>query len=118
MVKYLPTNVGDSDSIPGSERSPRGGHGNPLQDTCLENPHGQRILAGYSPWDCKESDMTESAYHARMEGKSTSGRPTSKQSIMLTSEKKNIDSKDISAQHVAGLRCSAFLILLLFYRKV
>ena len=21
--------------------------------------HGQRSLAGYSPWDCKESDMTE-----------------------------------------------------------
>ena len=37
----------------------RGGHGNPLQYSCLENPHGQRRLAGYSRWDCKESDMTE-----------------------------------------------------------
>ena len=27
-----------------------GGHDNPLQDSCLENPHGQRSLAGYSPW--------------------------------------------------------------------
>ena len=26
------------------------GHGNPLQYSCLENPHGQRSLAGYSPW--------------------------------------------------------------------
>ena len=26
------------------------GHGYPLQDSCLENPHGQRRLAGYSPW--------------------------------------------------------------------
>ena len=25
----------------------------------LENPHGQRNLAGYSPWGCKESDRTE-----------------------------------------------------------
>ena len=25
----------------------------------LENPCGQRSLAGYSPWSCKESDMTE-----------------------------------------------------------
>ena len=25
----------------------------------LENPHGQRSLAGYSPWGCKELDMTE-----------------------------------------------------------
>ena len=27
--------------------------------SCLENPHGQRSLVGYSPWGCKESDMTE-----------------------------------------------------------
>ena len=32
---------------------------NPLQYSCLENPHGQRSLVGYSPWDCKELDMTE-----------------------------------------------------------
>ena len=31
----------------------------PLQHSCLENPHGQRSLAGYSPWGCKESDMTD-----------------------------------------------------------
>ena len=30
-----------------------------LEYSCLENPHGQRSLVGYSPWDCKESDMTE-----------------------------------------------------------
>ena len=36
-----------------------GGHGNPLQYSCLENPHGQRSLAGYSSWGCKESDMTK-----------------------------------------------------------
>ena len=38
--------------IPGLGRSPGGGHGNPLQYSCLENPHGQRSLAGYSPWGC------------------------------------------------------------------
>ena len=32
--------------IPGSGRSPGGGHGNPLQYSCLENPCGQRSLAG------------------------------------------------------------------------
>ena len=36
-----------------------GGHGNPLQYSCLENPHGQRSLADYSPWGRKELDMTE-----------------------------------------------------------
>ena len=34
-------------SIPGWGRSPGGGHGNPLQYSCLENPLGQRSLAGY-----------------------------------------------------------------------
>ena len=33
--------------------------GNPLQYSCVENPHGQRILAGYSPWGRKESDTAE-----------------------------------------------------------
>ena len=36
-----------------------GGFGNPLQYSCLENPHGQRSLADYNPWGCKESDTTE-----------------------------------------------------------
>ena len=33
---------------------PGEGNGNPLQYSCLENPHGQRNLAGYSPW-CRKS---------------------------------------------------------------
>ena len=52
-------NAGDLSSIPGLGRSPRGGHGNPLQYSCLENPQGQRNLVGYSPWGRKESDTTE-----------------------------------------------------------
>ena len=38
VVKNLPANVGDMDSIPGSGRSPGGGNGNLLQYSCLENP--------------------------------------------------------------------------------
>ena len=41
MVKNLPVNAvdaGDTGSIPGLGRSPGGGNGNPLQDSCLENP--------------------------------------------------------------------------------
>ena len=52
-------NAGDLGLIPGSGRSPGGGHDNSLQYSCLENPHGQRSLAGYSPWGRKESDMAE-----------------------------------------------------------
>ena len=40
--------VGGLGSVPGLKRSQGGGHGNPLQYFCLENPHGQRSLAGYS----------------------------------------------------------------------
>ena len=52
-------NAGDLGLIIGLRRSPGGGHGNPLQYSCLENPYGQRRLASYSPWGCKVSDMTE-----------------------------------------------------------
>ena len=46
-------NVGDLGLILGLRRSPGGGHGNPFQYSCLENPQGQRSLVGYSPWGHK-----------------------------------------------------------------
>ena len=57
--------AGDTGWIPGSGSSSGEGNGNPLQYSHLENPMDNltwRIplgLAGYSPWDHKESDMTE-----------------------------------------------------------
>ena len=51
--------IRDMGLIPGLGRSPAGGHGNPLQDSCLENPHGQRSLGGYSPQGRTELDTTE-----------------------------------------------------------
>ena len=62
MVKNPPANAGnvrDVGSIPGSGRSPGEGHGNPVQYSCLENPHGERSLVGYSLWGRRESDMSE-----------------------------------------------------------
>ena len=38
VVKNLPANEGDTDSIPGLGRSSGEGNGNPLQYSCLENP--------------------------------------------------------------------------------
>ena len=38
MAKNPPANARDADLIPGLERSPGGGHGSPLQYSCLENP--------------------------------------------------------------------------------
>ena len=51
-------NAGDLGLISGLGRSLGGGHGNPFQYSCLENPRGQRCLAGYSPWGHKELDTT------------------------------------------------------------
>ena len=58
VVKNSPVNARDTGSIPGSGRSPGGGHGNPLQYSCLENPMDrgawQPIVNGVT-----ESDITE-----------------------------------------------------------
>ena len=59
LSKESACNAGDLGLIPELGRYPGGGHGNPLQYPCLENPQGQRNLAGYSPWGRKESDTTE-----------------------------------------------------------
>ena len=67
MVKNLPTDAGDIRDlglIPGLGRSPGVENGNPLQYSCLENPHGQRGLVGFSPWDHKQSNMTKATYQA------------------------------------------------------
>ena len=77
MVKNPPASAGDerdTGSIPGSGRSPGGGHGNPRQYSCLENPvteepgrlqfmGSQRVGhdcsdLGFRLWGSKESDMT------------------------------------------------------------
>ena len=62
VVKDLPANAGDIKDmglIPGSGRSPGGGHGNVFQYSCLENPMDKRSLVGYSPQSHKEPDTAE-----------------------------------------------------------
>ena len=55
--------AGDLGSVPGWGRFPGGEHGNLFRYSYLENPHGQRSLADYSPCGLKESDMTERLTH-------------------------------------------------------
>ena len=61
--KELPVDAGDvrdMDSIPGSGRSPGGGHGDPLQYSCLENPMDR------GAWQAAVHGVTESdmvVYH-------------------------------------------------------
>ena len=51
-------NAGDLGSTPGSGRSPGGGHGNPLQYSCLENPM-DRGAWWATVHEVTESDATE-----------------------------------------------------------
>ena len=66
VVKNPPANVGDvrdAASIPGLGRSSGGGHGNPLQYSCLDDPvdrgAGQATVLGVT-----KSDTTEAISHA------------------------------------------------------
>ena len=58
MVTNLSASAGDTSWIPGSGRSGKGNE-NPLQYFLLGKFHRQRSLVGYSPWGCKELDVTE-----------------------------------------------------------
>ena len=63
VIKKLPANAGnirDPGLIPECGRSPGGGHGNPLQYSCLENPMDR---GAWIPQSRKESDMTEVTWH-------------------------------------------------------
>ena len=61
----------DIGSIPELGRSSGVGNGHPLQYSCLENPHGQRSLVGYSPRGCKESDTAEHTHYQSTDTKSS-----------------------------------------------
>ena len=74
MVKNLPANARDirgAGLIPGWGRAPGGGHGNPLQYSCLENPMDRGAW-----WGCKKLDTTEATWHACRQGY-TQVQPTS-----------------------------------------
>ena len=60
MIENPPDNAGDTGdtgSIPGSGGSPGGGHGNPLQYPCLENPMDKEP-GGLQSMGSQESDTT------------------------------------------------------------
>jgi len=66
VVKESICNTGDAGDmglIPGLGRSPKS---MATHSSILAGNHEQRSLAGYSPWDHKESDMNEATEHACM----------------------------------------------------
>ena len=69
VVKNPPAQAGDMrdmGSIPGLRRSPGGGHGNPLQYSCLENPMDRGTWWATVQGVRKELDTTEATQHACM----------------------------------------------------
>ena len=62
VVKNLPANAGDSVLIPGWGRPPWRRKCQPTPVLLPGKSYGQRNLKGYSPWSCKEEDMTEREY--------------------------------------------------------
>ena len=59
MLKNLLGDAKDSGSFPGLGRSLGEGNGNSLQYSCLGNLVERNLVGYYSPWDPKESDMTQ-----------------------------------------------------------
>ena len=59
LVKNPPTKQEMQGLMPGLERSPGEGNGNPLEYSCLENPTDRGCLVGYNPWGRKELEATE-----------------------------------------------------------
>ena len=70
-------NVGDLGSIPGLGRSPGGGHGNPLQYSCLENP----MVRG--PWQATAHGVAKSQTRLRATNTFTSSLSLSELYIFL-----------------------------------
>ena len=82
---------GDLGSIPGSGRSPGKENGNPLQCSCLENPHRQGSLVGYSPWGQKEwTWLTNTFFHLCHLGP----YPTPSSSVWVNEGRRNSENED------------------------
>ena len=82
VLKNLPVKAGDVrdvSSIPGSGRSPGGGNGNSLQDTCLENPMHRGAWGATVDRVSKESDTTKPLKQQQQQ------RPNSRHSQLLCS---------------------------------
>ena len=91
--------------MPGLGRFPGEEKGSPLQNFCLENPHGQRSLVGFSPWDCKELDTTEQLTHtfSWMTGSSEMGQES--QELPPPSTMQSLSPRDrVSAAAGCGAR--------------
>ena len=103
-------NAGHAGSIPGLGRSPGGGSGNPLQYSCLENPHEQRSLVGYRPWSHRQTLLKQLSTHHKTANIYTNSRCAFgmlwEQCGFLPSSRHII----LNVLHVQELLCTIFLL--------
>ena len=117
VVKNPPPKAGDmrdTGLIPGSGRSPGGGHGNALQYSCLENPMDRGAWRATGLWGHQELDTCEATQRTGMQrrrlGKTTEAQKTPPLRKDLTSRR--LDSSNSHAEFTHGYfhMYSAFLI--------
>ena len=100
-------------SIPGWGRSPGGGHGNPLQCPCLENPTDRGAWWGYPPWGRKESDtidgvrVTLSTLHVRR----TAVVPAMRSLILSAHLWNDLGNRELISRRTAGRGKTLFVYL-------
>ena len=103
VVKNLPANIGDTrdmGSIPGSERSPRGGNGNPLQYSSLENPMDREAWRA-TVYRVAESDMTKATWHRCKVKKSCSPMSYFKYEWLYILRTGNLDGNEIPVEFIS-----------------
>ena len=100
VVKNLLPSAGDVEMW---VRSPGGGHGNPLQYSCLENPMDKSHLVGYSPWGCKELDTTQRlSTHTHMEKHKWTFWPTQQHNPIQDPSDSEHEDPDVPADNGTG----------------
>ena len=117
-VKESPCNVGDVASNPVLEKTPGGGHSNPLRYSCLKNPHGQRSLAGCGPWTCKESDMTERLSRAQVLGSGHTEGPVGRGSETSRGFRRGSIEEELKLVPVVMCGCESWTVKKAEHRRI
>ena len=108
--KECACNVGDLGSIPELRRSPGEENGNPQQQNCLVNSMDRGAWPStYSPWGCKESDMTEGlSFPSSVWLWSFPSMQLRTESLLSSCFHVNVIAKPTSLQNLQEICCSVF----------
>ena len=119
VVKNPPNNAGDIGLVPGSGSSPGEGNVKPSPVFFPGEAHGQRSLTGYSPWDCKESDMTEQLNSSKNTAWCYSYAHTKSISIILSCVQVFVAPRTVSPMILShGLNNNLGMLAMICYKSV